>query len=77
MRTTNTERRGKPQCVNSNLATPKNSDFQSCQERYRIAYLCDLTQDKEKDAFRVGGAWHAQTSTFALADIYTPKESNK
>lgn len=40
------------------LSATSNSDFQACQRRYQLAYLFDLTQDRDKDSLRMGGNWH-------------------
>lgn len=40
------------------LSATANADYLACQRRYLLTYLCDLTQDKDKDSTRVGGNWH-------------------
>lgn len=40
------------------LSATANGDYLACQRRYELAYLYDLTQDKDKDSTRVGGNWH-------------------
>lgn len=40
------------------LSASADADFQSCQRRYQLAYLFDLTADKDKDSLRIGEVWH-------------------
>jgi hypothetical protein len=40
------------------LSATANADFQSCQRRYQLTYLHDLTQDRDKDSLRMGSNWH-------------------
>ena len=40
------------------LSATANADYQSCQRRYQLAYIFDLTADKDKDSTRLGGHWH-------------------
>jgi hypothetical protein len=40
------------------LSATANGDYLACQRRYYLAYLCDLTADRDKDSLRVGGNWH-------------------
>jgi len=40
------------------LSASADADYQACQRRYQLAYLYDLTADKDKDSLRLGGNWH-------------------
>jgi hypothetical protein len=41
------------------LSASANADYLACQRRYELAYLYDLTADRDKDSLRVGSTWHA------------------
>ena len=40
------------------LSATANADYLACQRRYQLAYIFDLTADKDKDSTRMGGNWH-------------------
>jgi len=40
------------------LSATADSDFQGCQRRYLLRYICDLESTKDKDSLRIGDVWH-------------------
>ncbi len=60
------------------LSATANADYLACQCRYKLAYLYDLTADKDKDSTRIGGNWHRMHELCELkADTVCPDCSRR